>query len=157
MSSWIEVEQSEVNKPQNKDFRGVTVSVKLSEFDIPERARSSFDSDSGTLEVEFDYAAGVAEDRRSLPSGQKGVGFIVGSKSQRLYKVSFEASEYANPAEDEINLKLEFQLDAVEKSLSNFTASELREQSAEAAQSVIHYYAEELIGEEARNFAVAAR
>lgn len=144
-TTWFDIEQEVVNKSLDQEKRGVKVSVKLSPFDIPVSAKSEFDEIKGVLNINFKY---FDEDEKSIdiPGKTKGVSFVVGKISGRLFGIKIDCAEHLRDGVDEFNCELELHLDkATHELLESDVKKKLRSQSSTAITNVINHYKDKLL------------
>lgn len=103
MREWILLDPKSLNtqvKPANKS--GVSVSVYLSPYDIPEAVRGYFDGDdSKCFVIEFKYMGG--EEPMEAANNQQDITLMLGKKSGRLYRIILKPKEFPDGA---VNLRL---------------------------------------------------
>lgn len=143
-TSWIDIQQNAINAAQELEVRGVKVKVMLSPFDVPQSAESEFDEHEGVLILKFDYL-NEREGKKSINGSSKGISFLVGRKSNRLYEIHLNAREYLNNKKiDHLNFELAFEIaeeDVVQYSKRH---PDIKSRSFEAVTRVLKAYQDRL-------------
>lgn len=92
MNKWIQVSQTEVNKPFQKKIKGIDVLMMISPFDVPAASRFWVDPENNNFTVEFKYLA--SEESRELSKYDDGVCFEVGKKTGKIFKVIIDKKHF---------------------------------------------------------------
>jgi hypothetical protein len=120
MNKWIEVSQTEVNKPFQKKVKGINVLMMISPFDVPTASRFGMDPQNNQFVVEFKYLA--SDEPRDLSKYQDGVCFEVGKKTGKIFKVNIDHKHFKARGYDglDISIGLEEAKSEVEHHESDF-------------------------------------
>jgi hypothetical protein len=89
MGEWQKLNRAELNTPTRETFRGVSVELALSPFDIPEAVRSGWTAEKKIFSFEFKYLGGD-ESTREIRNSKTPVTLHVGNTSNRLYRVDID-------------------------------------------------------------------
>ena len=104
MDEWIKVSQKDVNRPFKSKVKGISVTMMSSPFDVPVKAGFGFDEIDGCFFVEFKYLSSKEPKKRI--DRDDGVNFIVGKKSEKVYRLEIDYNHFKATSASQIDLNL---------------------------------------------------
>lgn len=135
MSEWILIDPETVETAplETSTDEGVTVSVYLSPYDIPEAVRSTYDRHDGTFTLQFKYLED--EPTKTLKLGRARV--QIGRHSKRLYELEVPIPRDAAKEIEHIRVTIENVFDQV--------LAHKKQDRYRAARAAFHAKEEELL------------
>lgn len=114
-TAWIRVDSGLAKTVALEDIRGITVSVQISPYDVPQAFRGFYDSNRGIFRIEFKY---LDDEEAVRKPGDKCVAFEIGQHSQKLLAIELAVDEQ-NLSVVELELKQRQELiDRADKALA---------------------------------------
>jgi len=108
MNNWINVSQSDVNKPLEKKVRGINVVMMISPFDVPVASRYGLNSKTNEFVVEFKYLA--SSEYTKVVDHADGVKFELGCKTGKVFKVLIDNNHFQTNGYDSVDVSIELGL-----------------------------------------------
>src|ERR1700683_4371911 len=100
---WIKLDQAELEKPRFETFRGVSVELHISPYNLPGAVRFYTSKDRQNFNIEFRYLGG--EEQTTEVKYSDSVTIHLGEKSERLYRIEIKMAEW-NVLEGGLKLQL---------------------------------------------------
>lgn len=96
-NDWIKVDQSHVDKPALVSFKGGTIQVRVSPYDLPEAFRGYWKVPGERFVIEFRY---MSSDESLLTESPDTVAsFHIGKSSRRVYAIELDMKELRRQAD----------------------------------------------------------